>query len=61
MCMEAIIHACDVSNPIKGFDIYKAWTERVLNEFWLQGDKEREKNLPISYLCDKYTTNMAKA
>jgi hypothetical protein len=33
--MEAVVHACDVSNPIKEFDIYKAWTERVLGEFWI--------------------------
>ena len=30
----------------------------ILNK---QGDKEREAGLPISYLCDRYTTNTAKS
>lgn len=34
--MEAILHAADVSNPIKPFKIYEKWATRVLNEFWDQ-------------------------
>jgi len=34
LCMEAILHAADVSNPIKPFKIYEKWATRVLNEFW---------------------------
>ncbi|CAK76020.1 unnamed protein product (macronuclear) [Paramecium tetraurelia] len=59
--MDLVVHSSDVSNPTKSFEIYKQWTERVLTEFWLQGDKERELGLPISYLCNRYTTNMAEA
>jgi hypothetical protein len=36
--MDSIIHASDISNPIKPFEIYKQWTERIIEEFWLQGD-----------------------
>ncbi|CAD8064106.1 unnamed protein product [Paramecium sonneborni] len=59
--MDLIVHSSDVSNPTKSFEIYKQWTEKVLTEFWLQGDKERELGLPISYLCNRYTTNTAEA
>lgn len=51
--LNVIIHACDISNPTKPFEVYSQWAERVMNEFWLQGDKEREIGLPISFLCDR--------
>ena len=61
ICMEIILHACDISNPFKPFEIYYEWTDRVLKEFWLQGDQERKLNLPISYLMDRFTVNTAKS
>lgn len=30
-------------------------------EFFHQGDKEKEKGLPVSFLMDRFTTNIAKA
>lgn len=35
-CMDQIIHAADISNPIKPFNVYFQWTERVLEEFFDQ-------------------------
>ena len=59
--LNIIIHACDISNPTKPFNVYKNWAERVINEFWLQGDKEKELNLPISFLCDRATVTIPKS
>lgn len=61
MCMESILHASDISNPIKPYELYEGWTTKVMEEFWNQGDLERKENLPISMLCDRFTTNTAKA
>ncbi|KAL4457029.1 hypothetical protein ABPG74_014667 [Tetrahymena malaccensis] len=61
LCLNTLLHAADVSNPFKPFHIYQEWTHRVLNEFWIQGDVERQRGLPLSYLCDRYTTNIAKS
>lgn len=61
MCLDSIIHASDISNPIKTWNPCFNWTNKVMEEFWNQGDEERKLGLPISYLCDKYTTNMAKS
>lgn len=36
ICMMALLHSSDVSNPFKPWDICKPWTERVLAEFWNQ-------------------------
>ena len=61
MCIDTIVHASDVSNPIKEWGTCFKWTEVVMAEFWRQGDNERDLKVPISYLCDRYTTNMAKS
>ena len=59
--MDILIHAADISNPIKNFHIYAEWTDRILKEYWNQGDHERERNLSVSYLMDRYTVNTAKS
>ncbi|EAS01283.2 3'5'-cyclic nucleotide phosphodiesterase family protein (macronuclear) [Tetrahymena thermophila SB210] len=61
MCIDTIIHACDVSNPVKTWNVYQQWAHRVLSEFWSQGDQERSQGIQITYLCDRYTTNTAKS
>jgi hypothetical protein len=33
---DSILHASDISNPFKPFQIYEPWAKRVLNEFWEQ-------------------------
>ncbi len=53
--MNIIIHASDISNPTKPFGTYSKWAERVMEEFWRQGDKEKELKLPVSFLCDRNT------
>jgi hypothetical protein len=60
LLMENVIHACDISNPARRTRIYLAWTERVIKEFFFQGDREKEAQLPVSMFMDKETTNIAK-
>ncbi|GMH48900.1 hypothetical protein TrVE_jg8753 [Triparma verrucosa] len=43
-----LLHASDVSNPTKSWSYYNTWTERVMEEFYCQGDKERAANLRVS-------------
>ncbi|EGR31348.1 hypothetical protein IMG5_112180, partial [Ichthyophthirius multifiliis] len=61
ICMESLLHSADVSNPIKEWKICFQWTNKVMTEFWNQGDEERLLGLPIAYLCDRYTTNVSKS
>ena len=56
--MDTLIHMADISNPTKPFEIYSIRAERVMNEFYLQGDKEKELGLPVSFLCDRDTTTI---
>ena len=55
------IHCCDISSPAKISNVYDEWVDLIFLEFFNQGDIERNKNLPISMLCDRETTNVTKA
>lgn len=61
LLLNELIHAADISNPLKPWDIYKEWVIRVFKEFFSQGDKERDKGLKISFLCDRHTVNIPEA
>lgn len=36
MLLEIVLHAADISNPIKPFDVYEQWADRVMEEFFTQ-------------------------
>lgn len=61
LLFQILIHAADISNPGKPWEMCKRWTELVITEFWLQGDKERDLGLPLGYLMDRKTVNVAKS
>jgi len=48
--LSLILHSADLSNPARPLKYSISWSMRVLDEFFLQGDKERELGLPISNL-----------
>ena len=56
--MSQLLHFSDISNSTKPFDIYQKWVDKLFIEFWEQGDRERELNLPISMLCDREKTDI---
>ena len=53
------MHACDVSQQGRKFEVAKEWTYLLFDEFFDQGDLEKYKNLPITMLCDRVTVNVA--
>ena len=59
--LNFFIHCADISNPSKSTEICKKWTDLVLKEFFEQGDLEKKSNLPVSFLCDRSTTNIPKS
>jgi hypothetical protein len=59
--LECFLHLADLSNPCRNFEISKNWAARVSEEFFLQGDKERENGSEISPLCDRFSVNIAKS
>jgi len=55
------IHCADISNPGKKLKVSKIWTNLIIEEFFNQGDIEKKENLPVSFLCDRKTTNIPKS
>lgn len=58
--LELCIHAADVSSPLRPFEVTREWTYLLFEEFFLQGDLEKEQELPVSFLCDRKTTSVPK-
>ena len=57
--MNLIVHSADISNPTKKFEIYYKWAELVVEEFYQQGDKEKELGLNCS--CDRNKVTLFKS
>ena len=56
-----ILHLADLSNPCRCKRISEEWARRVSEEFFLQGDLERENFVEINLLCDRTKVNIAKS
>jgi cAMP-specific phosphodiesterase 4 len=48
LVVTMMLHAADISNPAKNWDYYNLWTDRVMEEFYIQGDKEKELGMRVS-------------
>ena len=56
-----MVHCADLSNPTKPREIYVHWVERIMEEFFQQGDKERDQGMDISPMCDRENATIAKS
>ncbi|KAL1464241.1 hypothetical protein WDU94_003907 [Cyamophila willieti] len=59
--LENLVHCADLSNPTKPLSLYKKWVDLLMEEFFQQGDKERELNLDISPMCDRLSATIEKS
>ena len=59
--LQNLVHCADLSNPTKPLDIYREWTGRIMEEFFRQGDLERERGMDISPMCDRHTATIEKS
>ncbi|XP_056149309.1 cAMP-specific 3',5'-cyclic phosphodiesterase 4B-like isoform X2 [Lampris incognitus] len=58
--LRNMVHCADLSNPTKSLDLYRQWTDRIMDEFFHQGDRERERGMEISPMCDKHTASVER-
>ncbi|XP_065366506.1 3',5'-cyclic-AMP phosphodiesterase isoform X7 [Calliphora vicina] len=59
--LENLVHCADLSNPTKPLPLYKRWVSLLMEEFFLQGDKERESGMDISPMCDRHNATIEKS
>eukprot|EP00397_Hematodinium_sp_SG-2012_P003774 GEMP01003782.1.p1 GENE.GEMP01003782.1~~GEMP01003782.1.p1 ORF type:complete len:1012 (+),score=152.37 GEMP01003782.1:411-3446(+) len=57
LLMNMFLHTADVANPCKSWPVCRAWAELILEEFFQQGDKEKELGLPVQMLNDRNKVN----
>jgi ankyrin repeat protein len=53
------LHYCDTSNPMKSFDVAQSWADIILEEFFMLGDREKERKIPVQPLNDRDQVNKA--
>ncbi|CAL8279653.1 unnamed protein product [Lota lota] len=59
--LSLLLHTADISHPAKNWDLHHRWTASLLEEFFIQGDKEADLGLPFSPLCDRKSTMVAQS
>jgi len=58
--LQIALKCADISNPCRPWDVSRKWSQKVCEEFFRQGDYERQLNLPVTSLCDRHTTSIPK-
>lgn len=55
LILELIVHAADISNPAKAYlnGPYKVWCDKIMEEFYALGDKERRFGLPVTEIFER--------
>eukprot|EP00899_Mesostigma_viride_P006832 jgi/Mesvir1/1614/Mv05056-RA.1 len=61
LLMQVALKVADIGHSAKKLDIHKKWTDAITEEFYLQGDKEREAGLQVSPFMDRENNNLAKS
>lgn len=58
--LQISLKCADISNPCRPWEVSKRWSQKVCEEFFRQGDYERQLKLPVTALCDRQTTSVPK-
>lgn len=53
LLLQLLIKLADISNPVRPFAVYQRWATRVQDEFFGQGDRERQLDMKISTFMDR--------
>lgn len=61
LAMKTIMHTADISNVCRPPVMAGMWTRAVYEEFFRQGDAEKEMGLDVTALCDRETVAIAES
>jgi len=54
--LQCLLHCADLGNPGKPEHLAVQWTNHLVEEFFRQGDKERELNIQVHPSGDRMNT-----
>ena len=58
--LQIALKCADLGNPCRFWPLSKQWTQAICTEFYRQGDFERNLNMQVSPICDRFTASMAQ-
>lgn len=58
--LKIALKCADLANPCRSWQHSRRWAEQICSEFYRQGDYERQLNLPITPIFNRYEASMAK-
>ncbi|XP_046652777.1 uncharacterized protein LOC124343496 isoform X3 [Daphnia pulicaria] len=58
--LQIALKCADICNPCRPWEVSRAWSLQVSEEFYRQGDLERRLGLPVTPLCDRFTSSVCK-
>jgi cAMP-specific phosphodiesterase 4 len=61
LALKMAIKTADLGYLTKGASVVLPWTEKVLEEFFIQGDTEKQLGLPVSFGCDRENFNLPQS
>lgn len=53
LMVNALLHCGDIGNPMKPWELCKSYADKILDEFFAQGDREKELGIPVQVLNDR--------
>lgn len=59
--LRLIIKAADIGHAAKDIELHEKWCRLVVEEFYTQGDIEKQMGLTVSMYCDRETTDISKS
>lgn len=58
--LQIALKCADISNPCRPWEVSRKWSLKVCDEFFRQGDYERQLGLPVTDICDRYNNTVPK-
>ena len=58
--LNYLIHIGDISHSTKLFEITYKWSTLLTQEFWRQGDEEKEKGFSVNFLYDRNNIDIGR-
>ncbi|GLI60869.1 hypothetical protein VaNZ11_003086, partial [Volvox africanus] len=61
LSLQVLLKVADLGHLAEELDVHKRWLSALEEEFFLQGDEERQRGLPISPLFDREKQGVSKS
>ena len=59
--LRLALKACDIGHATRKWDLHFKWSSLITEEFYRQGDRERQMGVDASPLMDRTTGNLPKS